>query len=100
MGFTKYFLDPAGITATNESLSHAVELIRRHLPGVYVTALEVTGSSVGSVFTGCDRQVGRSTFALTVARARAMELTRRAGRWTSSAGLWHRIPTSSESAST
>lgn len=38
-------------------MDHIKALIENLMPGVYVTALEVTGSAEGSVFTGIDTQV-------------------------------------------
>jgi len=46
-----------GITATSARMAHIAALARQLMPGIYVTALEVTGSSEGSVFTGSDTQV-------------------------------------------
>jgi hypothetical protein len=37
-------------------MAHIAALAQQLLPGIYVTALEVTGSSEGSVFTGSDVQ--------------------------------------------
>ncbi|ELR19324.1 uncharacterized protein ACA1_265280 [Acanthamoeba castellanii str. Neff] len=38
-------------------MQHITELVQQHLPGIYVVALEVTGSKIGSIFTGSDKQV-------------------------------------------
>jgi hypothetical protein len=37
-------------------MAHIAALARELMPGIYVTALEVTGSGEGSVFTGSDAQ--------------------------------------------
>jgi hypothetical protein len=48
---------PTGIADTSAKMQHITELVQQHLPGIYVVALEVTGSKIGSIFTGSDKQV-------------------------------------------
>jgi hypothetical protein len=48
---------PTGIADTSAKMQHITELVQQHLPGIYVVALEVTGSKLGSIFTGSNKQV-------------------------------------------
>lgn len=58
---TRRNIHGAGITDTSARMWHIVALVKQLLPGVYVRALEVTGSSAGSVFNGMDTQVSAHT---------------------------------------
>ena len=47
-----------GITASTATVSHVVDMLKLHLPGVYVKNVEIGDGPVDSVFWSMDKQVG------------------------------------------
>jgi hypothetical protein len=56
-------------------LQHIVDLVQQQLPGIYVVNLEVTGSRLGSVFTGSNKQVRLERLASNKTRVHSHWLT-------------------------